>query len=428
MIFAEDPRRAALSNEVHARPFFPVSAPLQVSHIAVLWDGRDSSRDHAVLASLCRREGVPEAPPGATHFAVDMARYALKWERHTEFSTFTFIRPGPFDDPFGEPAISLVPQDWLASLPGKIIVATHFALLPSSAPTPDAAALARIMAPESSAGSLVAGGAALAWTDFRIHADGFGRILVRDISMGPYQAGRIMQRLLEIETYRTLALLALPVAREYAGPIDAIGVNLAGLMQGLSEASGLDGERSMLDRLILLAADAERIAAATTFRFGAGRAYYALVRRRIEELREERIQGLQTIGEFLDRRLAPGMMTCESVGERLEATSDRLSRAAALLRTRIEVALEAQNRDLLASMNSRARMQVRLQRTVEGLSAVAMSYYLIGLMAYGVKGLRYGGWEVNPDVVVGIAVLPVAAGAWLVLRRLRGIIERDEGE
>lgn len=434
-LFTEDARRAALNNEVHARPFASVTAPTQASHLAVLWGEGGAAADLAHLEALCRRHGAPPPDPGATHFAAVLGAVTLKWERHTEFSTYIFLLPGAAGlaaaQAFDDPAIRRVPQDWLSSMPGTVMVATHCALLPADAPVPDADALSRVLVADTIAGSQISGGAAQAWTDFQIHADRFGRVLVREADpvsggrLGPRQAGRMMQRLLEIETYRMMALLALPAARLHAPRIDAIGEELARLTQDLSAIAGLEDERRLLDRLVSLAAEAERIAAATTFRFGAGRAYYQLVLRRIEELREARVEGLQTIGEFMDRRLAPAMRTCASVGERLETISVRLARATALLRARVDVALEAQNRDLLVSMDRRAKLQLRLQQTVEGLSVAAICYYVVGLIAYAAKGIKGAGLPVDPDLAAALAVVPVATAAWLGLRRMRRRLARD---
>jgi uncharacterized membrane-anchored protein len=433
-LFTEDRRRAALNNEVHARPFASVTAPMRASHLAVLWGEGGAAADLAHLEALCRRHDVPPPLPGATHFAAGFGAFALKWERHTEFSTYIFMLEGAAGpnggNAFDDPAIARVPQDWLAAMPGSVLVAAHFVMQSAESPMPDADSLARVLVADTTAGSGISGGVAHAWTDFQLHADGFGRVLVRDCGadgrrMGPRQAGRMMQRLLEIETYRMMALLSLPVARDHAPRIDAIGEELARLTQGLSTIAGLDDERRLLDRLVALAAEAERIAAATTYRFGAGRAYHQLVLRRIEELREQRIEGLQTIGEFMDRRLAPAMRTCASVGERLETISVRLARTTALLRARVDVALEAQNRDLLASMDRRARLQLRLQQTVEGLSVAAICYYVVGLVAYAAKGLKTAGLPVEPDLASALAVVPVAAIVWLALRRLRRRMTRD---
>ena len=149
------------------------------------------------------------------------------------------------------------------------------------------------------------------------------------------------------------------------------------------------------------------------------------MRRRIEELREERIEGIQTIAEFMDRRLAPAMRTCESVGERLEACATRLGRVSALLRARVEVALEAQNRDLLASMDRRARLQLRLQQTVEGLSVAAITYYVVGLIAYAAKAAHGVGLTLDPDLAAGLAVIPAALAVWWGVRRIRRGLRRE---
>jgi uncharacterized membrane-anchored protein len=419
-IFAEDDRRLILNNEVHARPFAAIRAPMSASHLAVIWGQGGGAADHAHVVALCKRHGVPPPPENAAHYAAVFGTFALRWERHTEFSTYLFMRDGAAaGDPFGDPAVARVPRDWLGALPGSVLVATHFALMPGDAAMPTTDALARVLSPDTLAGSQVSGGAAFAWADFHIHADGFGRILARDVRLAPRQAGRMMQRLLEIETYRMMALLALPVVREHAPRIDAVGEELARMTQSLSAISGLDDERRLLDRLIVLASEVESIAAVAAYRLQAGRAYNALVLRRIVELREERLEGLQTIGEFMDRRLAPAMRTCVSFGERLETISVHLARVTDLLRARVEVALEAQNRDLLISMDRRAKLQLRLQQTVEGLSVAAISYYLVGLVSYASKGLTRVGLDLDADLVASLAVVPIVAAVWAAMRRLR---------
>jgi uncharacterized membrane-anchored protein len=250
-----------------------------------------------------------------------------------------------------------LPPDWLDRLAGERLVAVHVALEARDAPPRATEALAADFVMETLCASLVGDGAAMAWTDFRIHQDGFGRILARDVGLSERRAGRLVQRLLEIETYRTFALLALPVARDIAPRITRIEQGLAEITEAIGESAGLD-ERRLLERLTGLSAEIERLSAASNYRFSAARAYYALVKARLAELRERRIEGFQTIAEFMERRLAPAMRTCESVAAREEELSRRLTRAANLLRTRVDVALEAQNRDLLASMDRRARLQL----------------------------------------------------------------------
>jgi uncharacterized membrane-anchored protein len=261
--------------------------------------------------------------------------------------------------------------------------------------------------------------------DFALHEDGFGRVLVRDRHLRPRQAGRLVQRLLEIETYRTLALLALPAARRYGGELTRVGESLTEITARMTEIEGLPDEQNLLRELTTLSAEVEGIAAATTYRFGAARAYYMLVCRRVQELREERLEGLQTIDEFLERRLAPAMRTCEAVTDRLETLSQRIARAGELLRTRVDVAVEAQNSNVLLSMNRRAKMQLRLQQTVEGLSVAAISYYLVGLIGYAAKAAKTAGFPVDPEIAAGVAIPFVVVLVGLALWRLRRQVAHD---
>jgi uncharacterized membrane-anchored protein len=168
-------------------------------------------------------------------------------------------------------------------------------------------------------------------------------------------------------------------------------------------------QRALLEELTRLAAHIEHVVARTNARFSATRAYYGLIQRSIAQLREQRLPGLQTFDEFIERRLAPAVRTCESVGERLTTLATRVSRASDLLRTRIDIGIAEQNRDLLASMDRRALLQLRLQQTVEGLSIVVLSYYGVGLVGYLAKGLKQAGVALNADLVTGMAV-PLVVG------------------
>ena len=419
--------RQALTSEVHARPYALLKSPERASHLAVLSGEGGGAGDRAHLAELCATSGLAPPAPGANHFAGDFGEFRLKWERHTEFSSYTFFRRESFEAPFDDPVIGRVPPGWLDTLPGSILLAIHVALAARVGVEPSFRELADQFSPEFLAGSRMASGAAAAWTDFRIHDDGFGRILIQDRGLRERQAGRLVQRLLEIETYRMMALLAFPVAGEAGPKVTRVENELAEVTAKMSAIEGLEDEHALLGRLSRLAADIEGTAAATGFRFGAARAYYALVKRRVGELREERIEGLQTIGEFMERRLAPAMGTCESTAARIAALSERVARASNLLRTNVDIALEGQNQDLLRSMDRRARIQLHLQQTFEGLSVAAISYYLAGLVSYLAKAAQGAGVAIDSDLTVGIAVPFIVAAVWFAVRRIRRLAMRDTG-
>jgi uncharacterized membrane-anchored protein len=242
--------------------------------------------------------------------------------------------------------------------------------------------------------------------------------------MTPTQAGRVLQRLFEIETYRILALLAFPLAKELAPFLAAREHDLSEIANALTGVAGEADEAALHERLTRLAAEIESREASNLFRFGAAAAYYDLVRRRIRELRETRIEGLQTFEEFTERRLAPAVATCAAVAGRQEALAERVARVTQLLSTRVEITRERQAFAVLASMNRRAQMQLRLQQTVEGLSVAAITYYVVGLVGYAAKAAKSVGVAVDPDIAMGVAVPVVAALVALGLRRFRLAIAR----
>jgi len=409
--------RYAMAEEVHARPPETLLAPARASYLAVLIDSDDRARELAHLEALCRRYAIPLPPPGATHFRASLGALRLKWERHGEFSGYLIIAPGAAVRPFAEPAATLMPADWLSSVPGRTIAASHVDIVDGQGADLDAAALAGHFGGHGVAGSSIAEGAGAVYTDFRIHEDGFSRWLVLNHGLTQGQAGRTLQRLVEIEAYRLLALLALPIARRQTPRMLAIERELALLTDGLAQGQGDD--EALLHELTRLAAEVESGLAASQFRFGACRAYFELVTRRIAEMRESRLPGLQTIEEFMARRFTPAVATCQTAEARLHGLSERIARASALLSTRVDIARERQNQALLASMDRRARLQLRLQQTVEGLSVAAIVYYLAGLVGYLAKGIKAGGWRFEPDLIVGIAVPALAVVAFLAVRRAR---------
>ena len=379
------PLRIALNDEVHARPPEQLKPPMRISYLALLTDWPPDDRDLRPVNDLAKRYGAAAPAKGARHFSADLGPFRLKWERHTEFARYKFMVPGGRERPFAKTAIESVPADWLAKLKGETIVAAHAALADSPRGTLDNEQISsRFFAGNPLVGARLGGGAATAFTDFRIHGDGFSRVLIYDRSMTERQAGRYVQRLLEIETYRVLALLALPVAQRLGPELAQFEKDLTRVTDAIAAGSDQE-EHLLLDHLTELAAAIENRCSDTQYRFSATGAYYDLVRGRIDELRETRIEGLQTFGEFIQRRFVPAITTCESVAKTQSLLSDRVAHATQLLSTRVDIVRQRQNQALLESMNRRARLQLRLQQTVEGLSIAAVTYYVVSLVAYAAK-------------------------------------------
>lgn len=428
--------RVPLAAEVHSRPFLRLDAPESLTHIAVY--ARDeadpstsnASIQHGFLAALCTHFGVTPPLQEAKYFYHDFGRFRLKWECHTEFATYTFAARHEDNvsvaEAFERVPLFQLPQQWLLGLKGKIMVAAHV-VLDKSRGTADsfAGGLSRVFEGSMLVGSHVLQGGEV-WTDFLIQSDGFSRFVVRDVGLHEQQAGRLVQRVLEIETYRMMALLGLPHAQQATPVLNAIEGELATLTAAMvntdtsngNQLPDTDDEQVLLGTITGLAARIEKLSLANSYRFSASQAYFRLVHSRIEELRETRIEGFPTVGEFMDRRLTPAMNTCAAIARRQEALAERIAHSNDLLRTRVGIVQERQNRQILHSMNTRAAQQLRLQQAVEGLSVVAISYYLLGLFSYVGKAAKAAGWPVNPDMATGMLLPVVAAGVWLGLRRM----------
>ncbi|MEO1719373.1 MAG: DUF3422 domain-containing protein [Pseudomonadota bacterium] len=421
------PQRLTLNDEVHARPPESISSPRSITYLA-LFGGSQHGEDLRAVTELATNANARVPSPDSSHYSEDFGAYRIKWERHTEFSRIKIIAPLPEGQPFEKTAIDHLPTEWVANLPGTILVASHVLLLPEPKKGFDHDALSReAFGGNFLIGSEIGGGAATTFTDFRVHGDGYSRVVVYDRNLKPRQAGRMIQRIVEIDTYRMLALLAFPVARGLAPKLSVQERELAQIANAMTSDSSVE-EPKLLDRLTRLQAQIESGHADTDYRFGAARAYYDLVGRRIEELRESRLEGLQTFKEFTERRLMPAIQTCNAIATRQEELSRRVARATQLLSTRVAVARERQNQDVLAAMARRAKLQLRLQQTVEGLSVAAVTYYVVGLVGYASKALAEAGLPVSPPIMMGLAIPVVAGFIWWGVRRARAAISRDEGD
>jgi len=424
----EHPLRQRLNNEFHARPPVPLVGAMLVSHLVFKHSATTAQAERDNLAKLCQGHVCNSIDSSDSHLMLETGAFRMRWELHTEFSTYTFFRPLPTDETLDPDATAFdaVHPEWFTGIPGKLMVATHVELRSTEEISPDSILASLTPNGRTMVASKVADETAWIFTDFKID-NGFSRFLVLNEGMTQRQTGRTVQRLCEIETYRMMALLGLPVAKEVSRWLYTGEKQLAELMDRIGQARSPDDERTVLGTLSTLAAEVEHSVARTTFRFGASHAYHGLVMQRIEELRETRISGLPTFYEFMQRRLLPAMNTCEAISRRQEELSGRVARNSQLLRTRVDIELERQNQELLSQMNRRARLQLRLQETVEGLSVVVLTYYgsqLVQYLAKGTKDLHH----LSPDVITAISIPVIAGVVGWGTHRMRKKLTAEAGE
>lgn len=412
--FDQHPMRANLLGELHARPTRPLEAPARILHFAFLTDPARAEADRLELEKICIARGLPGPDPRSRQFRVELAGATLTWERHGEFLTHSWSFSPADPDPFAVTSAELMRRIQMLPQPGPLLVAADLHLLSGDV---ELLSLGEIFGPMQIGASQVNDKRALIASDFAPDTFGFVRILVVNRTRSAMGAGGLAQRLLEIETYRTLALLGLPEAQRLAPSIRRIELELPRALQAMNGSTGVAQNRQLLDDLTALAAELEVGATESLYRFGATRAYDDLVRERLEALGESALPDYPTWTSFLTRRLQPAMRTCRNTEARQADLSRKLSRAAQLLRTRVDTEVEAQNGDLLRQMGERVQLQLRLQQTVEGLSIAAITYYIASVIHHLLEGAEEAGLHVEPNLDTAILIpFIVAFVAWTVWR------------
>jgi uncharacterized membrane-anchored protein len=420
----DDELREELHNEVHARPAARIRLPALVVYVAVLNQGVTREQECEHLRKLPGQDHLTTGDLKANFLRLRMDGFTLKWERHTEFTRYSLVQPLPegadldSQEPVLPDALVQTP-DWFAGIPGRTVAAVKLTLLAHDISDPHAV-LARgqqWLGARNVVASLLGNGHSLAITDFRLRPTGFERILVvAPPQTSPTRVGRISSRLLEMETYRLMALRGLPISKQLAPTLNEAESTLSNITALMEQRQASD--QALLDTLIHEAARIERATADHGYRFAATQAYGALVRQRLTELREIPIPGTQMLGEFMQHRLSPALATVAATAQRLASLSQRIERAGALLRTRVDIASEAQNQLLLAKLTRGQELQLNLQTTVEGLSIAAISYYVISLLLYGGKALKAIGLPINPEMLAGALVPVVLWGVWKATQRI----------
>ncbi|MDG1769292.1 MAG: DUF3422 domain-containing protein [Yoonia sp.] len=413
----DHPLRYPMSNELHARPFPTLNAPARAAYLALASDAPDKAAERAHLIALLDRYGAPHPQPDATHYSGQIGKNMLKWESHSEFVTYTIFGDGNAIPPFEASTFAMFPEDWLSNAPGTRITSALIRIEQSDGDDGIIDKTQDWFVPESLAISRVLEDELIIASDFRIDPAGHMRMAVfARPDTGGRRIGRVVQRLCEIETYKAMAMLGLATSRDMGRELSQLDTQLSALVSQLNSEE-LNSDKT-LGQLLRISAALENAVAQSAYRFGATRAYEAIVNQRIFILREDRFKGRQTFGEFMMRRFDPAMRTVESTQTRLQSLTNRAARASDLLRTRVDVERSAQNQDLLTSMDQRADLQLRLQQTVEGLSVVAITYYAVNLALYLLGPV---------EKIYGVSKVYLAAGVtplvlllvWWMVRRIR---------
>lgn len=393
------------NSELHARPSIYFNGPALVEHIALM---------------PIERSGLHETANAVASTVGQSEKIHRQIEYHTEFVTLTVVRE--LDTEATEwpgESLSLSEAQQLAGAPGAELVCRTSILVAGPAPSNLGQTLKAFGFGDTAASS-VGGGAAQICSDFRVRADQASRVILFNKDLNAYRLGRMVRRIYEIETYRSMALLGLPEARRLAPRLDRFDSKLVELTDR-NLATPSSEHKALLDEITALSSQIISATAATRNRFGATAAYAQIVEERIAELRETHVEGFQRFGTFVARRFKPAVRTCAATAVRLDKLSHATMHLIDLLQTRIQVEIEYQNAVQIQAMADRAATQVKIQRAVEGFSIIAISYYLLSLLKTGFETLDHAGYHLSPLIMlvsIPIVICAVFIAVWRVKHAL----------
>ena len=432
MDIAEHPQRQTLIDELHARPFFDFEGEGRFIRFIYLVGTSDTALIFHVNDWLDSQERMPI--DGAEKFRrEDFGSFVFRLERHTEFVTIGLIvrdknnrRTGLTGAAFSLSENSQLPFAMIAAMPTPLFHAIWLEIgkTPPRPVLPEE--VAKMLGSRTAASNSISDGDGEVHCSFDSDEEGFSRMILFSRALGAERKGRQVLRMIELETYRMLALLGLPVVRNNMGRLHKIETQLAQVTQRMTaQINGASKDvEALLPELSSLAAEIEEMSANISYRLSATKAYQDIFLARLERLNTRRLDRHQGLSGFLDRRMMPALKTCDAFEERLDGLSARISRAGSLLRTQTEIQIQEQNRNLLASMDRRAQAQLRLQQTVEGLSVIAGTYYGVGLVGYLVKLLPDSHLPADISILQAASLPVIASLIWWVFYRMHRVVDR----
>ncbi|MFC3053377.1 DUF3422 domain-containing protein [Kordiimonas pumila] len=410
--------QAALNAEWHARPEMQIDPSMRCTHVvtAKCPDGTLEEVEAGYIGSQ-----VKELAPSTRHHITDMGTYRVKWEKHTEVTCYTFAMPASQDSAFSDTPLSYLDEKARSTLLSEMKIGIRIEVLPAALLADDNgyAAACNIFSTKKLYGGWAAGHSAAIWSPFLPDKDGFIRVLICALNLPDSRLSRLVHRLLDIETYRILAMAALPIARKTMETLDKLEPALDKIIATIASNPSEEEQEQLLIEITTIAAKAEHLASSTAYRFAAAKAYEDIISRRLIEIKEEALNDHPRMTQFLSKSFSPAMRTCEAAGHRANDLTARISRAANLLNTMVDMAQKRQSHKILKSLETQGSRQIRLQQAVEGLSIFAVSYYGIGLVNYALKGAKAFGLPFTPEILTGLSVPIMLFLSWFLIRMVK---------
>ncbi|MCB9992335.1 MAG: DUF3422 domain-containing protein [Hyphomicrobiaceae bacterium] len=404
----DHPFRREISDEIHARPIILIGLPSRVRRLVF-----QQNSPHQVAATFdafsayCVAEAIDPPRPYSRQHSFERDGMTISWEFHTEFITVSWV--SAIKDEMAMPD-----NIGLQLLDGFSLVTAARVDVMAEKSIPDA--LIPGFSPVSFCHARVDDGRAEIATDFRTDADGFVRFELAAGNVSDRRRAILARRLLEIETYAKMALLSLPPTRAASGELNGLEQSVSDCIRKLPDIADIAAAKMAMDNLNALSLKLGALGESLNYRIAAAQAYGTVLSERLAALRDVSTGAGSSISQYLNNRVNPAIRTIIAFEKRLDIASEKVARAVAMLNARNGLELEIQNSEILNTISKTAQSQFRLQKTVEGLSAIAISYYLIGILSYALAGpMQYFHW----DKVWTLSILApfVFLGVYIVSRR-----------
>lgn len=399
----QHPSRKEILDEMHARPIVIVPTKTRVRRL-VFFERPGEVRVYDVFVRLqnwCQHHGLSAPQNHMRQHSFTNDFFEVTWEFHNEFVTITWVTASRPNDPEpGEIGLEAV-----ADL--DLVCASRVDIL-------DSEEVPEKLLPGFNLPSLcnvnVENGRAHIVSDFIEDSDGFVRFEFAAGALTPLRRSILTRRLLEIETYSKMALLGLPLVRSAGSELSGIEHEIGVVIRALPKTTSITSAQTAMETLNHLSLRVAALADRLSYRIAASNAYGSVIEERLASLGERPSGTGSSISNFVINRVRPAIRTMLATEKRLDSATLKITRAVSMLDARNGLELEIQNSEILATILQTSKSQFRLQKTVEGLSTIAISYYLLGIIGYAITApLHAMNWSkewalslIAPIVLLGV--------------------------
>ena len=398
--------RHEISNEIHRRPYYEQFDPMRISLISLHTKSYENNYNH--LSDLCEYLAIPApATKNLTYSYTHQDKFRLRWESHREFCTFQFIKNVNLDENylFTDSNINFIPHLWINNLSSIINCVNLEVINKKNIKSESNEYIFSAFNNNYVAGSNLCNNKGSVFSDFKIDTNGYHRILLingdKNGEMSGHQLGRSIQRILDIESYRSMSMISFIKSKD-------INLNLDNISKNLIKINELDNPNDKFFKLKNISDEINILNIRNKFRFQASKGYYPIIDDRFKELNFSKIEGIQPYEIYLNSRINPTKRITLATENRLNETLDIVNRSSILIKTEIELDIKKNSIALLDNMSKKKDIQIKLQKTVEGLSTIILTYYSVNLFNYLLKGfIVLNDMNLNNDVISSIVIFPI---------------------